>query len=193
MVKRLHLRPASPSESVGYYVMLGENVVIGEGSVVQDGAIIEDNCTIGKNCRIGYHAVLRRGTIVGENSVFGSLSTSEGNNFVGRRTTIHTACHITSGVKIGDDVFIAPYFVGANTRRIRHGRNYPLKLDPYVIENGVRIGICVSVLPGVRIGREALVGAGSLVTRDVPPFSIIYGRPARVVGTVPSEERLEAR
>ena len=82
------------------------------------------------------------------------------------------------------------FFVGANTPRIVHGRNYPLELKPFRIKFGARIGIDVSVLPGVTIGREALVGAGSLVTKDVPDYAVVFGRPAKVVRNVSIEERL---
>lgn len=90
---------------------------------------------------------------------------------------------------IEDHVFIAPFFVGANTPKIVHGRDYPLELKPYRIKFGARIGIAVSVLPGVTIGREALIGAGSLVTKDVPDYAVAFGRPAKIVRIVPIEER----
>jgi acetyltransferase-like isoleucine patch superfamily enzyme len=159
---------------------------------IQEYAIVERGCVIGERSRIGYHAVLRRGTVIGADSVFGTHSVSEGKNFIGNRTTIHSQCHITEGAVIEDQVFIAPFFVGANTQKIVHGRAYPLVLRPYRIKFGARIGIDVSVLPSIVIGREALIGAGSLVTKDIPDFSIAYGRPARVVSSVPEDERLSA-
>lgn len=163
---------------------------IGEGTIVHDGAIIEDNCRIGKHCRIGYYAVLREGTVIGDYSVFGTLSVSEGFNRIGSHVTIHSQCHVTQAVEIEDWVFIAPYFCGANTRRIVHGRNYPLVQEGYKIKFGARIGIGVLVLPKVTIGREALIGAGSIVTKDIPDYAIAFGCPAKVVGVVPKHERL---
>jgi len=170
--------------------IVSKDASIGEGTIIQDYAIIEDGCEIGRSCRIGYHAVLRRGTVIGDYSVFGTHSVSEGKNKIGSNTTIHSQCHITQGVVIEDWVFIAPFFVGANTPKIVHGRHYPLVLEPYQIKFGARIGICVTVLPKVTIGREALVGAGSLVTKDVPDYAVVFGRPAKVVRMVPEEERL---
>lgn len=171
--------------------IVSKDASIGEGTIVHDYAIIEEGCKIGKSCRIGYHAVLRRGTKIGDHSIFGTHSVSEGKNSIGSYTTIHSQCHITAGVVIEDRVFIAPFFVGANTPRIVHGRKYLLVLEPYRIKFGARIGIGVSVLPKVTIGREALIGAGSLVTKDIPDFAVAYGRPARVVRYVPDNERLE--
>ncbi len=164
---------------------------IGANTIIQHGAFIEDDCIIGNNCRIGTYAVLRRATKIGNNSVFGSLSASEGNNQIGNHVTIHSQCHITEGIIIEDHVFIAPGFVGANTMRISHGRkNVPLVKEPPHIKFAARIGANVTVLPAVVIGRNALVGAGSVVTRNVPDFAVAFGVPAKVRGEVPVEDRL---
>ena len=127
--------------------------------------------------------------MIGDNSVFGTLSVSEGKNQIGNNVTIHSQCHITQDVNIEDRVFIAPLFCGANTKRITHDRDFPLIIDGYKIMFGARIGIGVNILPGVNIGREALIGAGSVVTRDIPDFSIAFGNPAKVRGLVPNEDR----
>lgn len=171
--------------------VVSKDAKIGDDTIVQDYAIIEGGCEIGKACRIGYHAVLRRGTKIGDHSIFGTHSVSEGKNSIGSYTTIHSQCHITAGVVIEDHVFIAPFFCGANTPRIVHGRKYPLVLKPYRVKFGARIAICVAVLPNVIIGREAMIGAFSLVTRNIPDFAVAYGNPARVVRQIPNDERLE--
>ena len=169
---------------------ISDGTKIGEGTIVQAGAVIEDDCVIGRNCRIGYHAVLRRGTRIGDNSIFGTLSASEGWNEIGSHVTIQSQCHITEDVKIEDWVFIAPLFCGANTMRIVHGRDYQLVKEGYTIKSGARIAIGVNVLPAVTIGRDALIGAGAVVTRDIPDYAIAFGSPAKVVGEVPEDERL---
>lgn len=172
------------------YAYIGDNCEIGGNTIIQYGAFIEHDCTIGNNCRVGTHAVLRRGTNIGDFSVFGSLSASEGNNSIGNHVTIHTQCHITEGIVIEDRVFIAPEFVGANTMRISHGRkNVPLVKEAPYIKFGAGIGVNVTILPKVTIGREALIGAGAVVTKDVPDFAIAFGAPAKVYGEVPEEER----
>lgn len=172
------------------YAYIGDNCEIGDNTIIQYGAFIEYDCTIGNNCRIGTHAVLRRGTNIGNFSVFGSLSASEGNNYIGNHVTIHTQCHITERITIEDWVFIAPEFVGANTIRISHGRKkIPLVIEAPYIKFGARVGVNVTVLPRVTIGREALLGAGSVFTKDVPDFAIAFGVPAEVRGEVPENER----
>ena len=101
---------------------IGENARIGDGSVIQYGAFIEHDCNIGKNSRIGTNTVLRRETNIGDHSIFGSLSASEGKNWIGNNVLIHSQCHLTTGIIIEDWVFIAPLFVGANDPKMLHGR-----------------------------------------------------------------------
>jgi len=173
-------------------VYIGENTHIGEGSIVQYGAFIEHNCNIGKHTRIGTNAVLRRETNIGDNSIFGSLSASEGKNWIGNNVLIHSQCHLTSGLIIEDWVFVAPEFVGANDPDMLHGRRHLKKFVPHAprIKFGTGIAVNVTVLPGVVIGRECIIGAHSIVTRDIPDFSIAYGVPAKVAKTVDEKWRL---
>jgi len=173
-------------------VYIGENTKIGNGSIIQYGAFIEHDCNIGKNCRIGTNAVLRRETNIGDHSIFGSLSASEGKNWIGNHVLIHSQCHLTSGIIIEDWVFIAPLFVGANDPKMLHGRRHVEKFVPKGphIKFGSGIAVNVTVLPGVVIGRECIIGASSLVTKDVPDFSIAYGAPARAVKNVDEKWRL---
>jgi acetyltransferase-like isoleucine patch superfamily enzyme len=171
---------------------IGENTKIGDGSTIQFGAFIEHDCSIGSHTRIGTNAVLRRETNIGDNSIFGSLSASEGKNWIGNNVLVHSQCHITTGIIIEDWVFIAPEFVGANDPQILHGRRNIQKFTPIGphIKFGSRIAVNVTVLPGVVIGRECLIGASSLVTKNVPDFSIAYGVPAKVAKTVEDKWRL---
>jgi len=173
-------------------VYIGENTQIGDRSIIQYGAFIEHDCNIGKHCRIGTNTVLRRETNIGDHSIFGSLSASEGKNWMGNHVLIETQCHITSGIIIEDWVFIASLFVGANDPTILHGRRHVEKFVPKGphIKFGSRIAVDVTVLPGVVIGRECLIGASTLVTKDLPDFSVAYGVPARVVKSVEEKWRL---
>jgi acetyltransferase-like isoleucine patch superfamily enzyme len=95
-------------------------------------------------------------------------------------------------VRIGKEVFIAPLFVGANDPRMCHARRefMDYKDVPYAIEDYVRIAVGVTVLPGVVIKENALVGAHSLVTKDVEPSTMVRGVPAKVYGEVLEGERL---
>jgi len=172
------------------YAIVRKGTRVGDRTVVNPFAHIEENCHIGSDSFVGTHANLRRETIIGNHSVFGTHSQSEGKNTIGSHVTIHTCCHIAQGTAIEDSVFIAPFFMGANVRRITHGRSIPKLLDAYKIKYGARIGVSVTVLPRITIGREALVGAGSLVTKDVPDYAIVFGAPATIRGSVPEDERI---
>ena len=173
-------------------VYIGENTRIGNGSIVQFGAFIENDCNIGSHTRIGTNAVLRRQTNIGDHSIFGSLSASEGKNWIGNNVLVHSQCHITTGIIIEDWVFMAPEFVGANDPQILHGRRHIEKFMPKAphIKFGSRIAVNVTLLPGVVLGRECLIGASALVTKNVPDFHIAYGVPARVDKEVDPKWRL---
>lgn len=168
------------------HVYIGDNVIIGDNSIIQYGAFIEHDCKIGRNCRVGTHAVLRRETRIGDYSIFGSLSASEGKNWIGNHVLIHSQCHLTTGIRIEDWVFIAPFFVGANDPDFLHGRRHVKKFVPQapVVKFGTAIGINVTVLPNVVIGKQCKIGGGSIVTKDVPDYSVAYGSPARVIRKV---------
>ena len=173
-------------------VYIGSETEIGEGTIIQYGAFIEENCKIGKYSRIGTNAVLRRKTNIGDYSIFGSLSASEGKNWVGNHVLIESQCHLTSGLIVEDYVFIAPLFIGANDPDILHERRNVKKFIPQAphIKFGARLGINVCINPNLTIGRECLIGSSSLVTKDIPDFSVAYGIPAKIIRPIDEKYRL---
>lgn len=175
--------------SIQAFTRIFPNARIGKNCRIGHNVVIYGDCVIGDNCLVGDGAVLRPGTTIGNDSVFGTMSVSEGKNQIGNRVTIHSQCHITQTVVIEDDVFIAPFFCGANTKRISHGRDFPVLMEGYRIKRGARIAIGVLVLPDVTIGEECLIGVGSVVTKDIPDYSIAFGAPARVRDAVSEEDR----
>ncbi len=161
----------------------GKNVRLGYG------VVIEKNCKIGDNTFIGHHTVLRPETKIGNNCVIGHLTVFEGESIIiGDSVLIHAQCHITSDTIIEDDVFIGPSTVLINTKRIKHGRNFDLKITGPIVRRAARIGGSVLLIPGVEIGENSLIGAGSVVTKDVPPREIWFGNPAIKRGNVPEDE-----
>lgn len=146
---------------------------------IEPGAVIYDNVYIGEGSIIGANAVLRPVTYIGKHSIFGTLSCSEGKNKIGDYTTVHAQCHITQHVTIGDNVFIAPFFIATNTPYITAGKHgadgpsYDVLLT--VIENNVRIGSNVRMTPGLTIGHDAIIDMDCLLTKDVPPYAHIRG------------------
>jgi len=164
------------------------DIVIGEGTKIEPGAVIYDSCSIGDGCIIGTLAVLKPGTKIGDHSIFGTMSITEGNVKIGSWTTVHSQCHVTWGMEIGDNVFIGPFFYSANTPRISKGRfGYPNSTDdprmPPMIRDGVRMGENVGLAPGVVVGEDSVVDMCCVITRDIPAKSHVRaGR--EVVGRV---------
>jgi acetyltransferase-like isoleucine patch superfamily enzyme len=102
---------------------------------------------------------------------------------VGDRVTIKSGVQLWDGVRIDDDVFIGPNVTFTNDpfpRSKRHLEEYPVT----VVQNGASIGANATILPGVTIGKNAMVGAGSVVTKDIPPNAIVAGNPARIVNYI---------
>lgn len=137
---------------------------------------------IGNNSSIDHNAVIREKTIIGHDTYVGSLTSVEGDTRIGNYVGIQTQYYITKYCDIGDYTFIGPCFAGANDqamthRRAGHGQN----LIGFTTEKYVRIAINVTFSPGVRFGEGCLVGAGSVVTKDVLPYKIVMGVPAKIV------------
>ena len=133
---------------------------------------VQEDVKIGAGTRIGSFALLHSGAVIGADCLIGShcnICRCE----IGNNVSIQTACHITRGVRIEDDVFIGPGVITLNDPLDDDGLRYP------VIMRGARIGGGSLILPGITIGENALVGAGSVVTRDIASGGISFGNPAR--------------
>lgn len=102
---------------------------------------------------------------------------------LGDRVTVKCGVQLWDGVRLGNDVFIGPNATFTNDKFPR-SRNYPEKFLQTVVEDEASIGANATILPGVTIGAKAMVGAGSVVTRSVPPRAIVMGNPARITGYV---------
>ena len=137
------------------------------------------NTHIGKGTTIGKGTIIRYNTVIGKDCYIGDLCVFEGQTTVGDNTCINAQCHITRHSKIGDHVFIAPFFLSTNDNRMSYHRtDHGKNLLGVVIEDNVRISGHVMTLPGVKIGKGAIVGAYSLITKNVEPYTLVYGIPA---------------
>jgi acetyltransferase-like isoleucine patch superfamily enzyme len=152
---------------------IGKNVRIGEGTVIESG------CSIGDNVFIGHNSILRNNVTVGNDSIIGHLVMIEADAWIGKKTTIQSQCHITKYARIDDHVFIGPKAMLINTQKISHGRNFKPELKGPHINFAARIGSGSIVMPGVIVGKNATVGAGAVVTKNVPDYEIWFGNPAR--------------
>lgn len=162
---------------------------IGEHTRIRSGTVIYAGTKIGSNSMVGHNSVIRESTVIGHDTYVGSLTAIEGDTRIGNHVGIHTQCHITKFCDIGDYTFIAPLFVGANDQAMSHRRRtHGMHLIGFTTEKYVRIAVGVTVLPGVRFGEGCIVAAGSVVTKDVPPYKVVMGVPARVVKDAPRDE-----
>jgi UDP-2-acetamido-3-amino-2,3-dideoxy-glucuronate N-acetyltransferase len=203
-----------PDTVIGNEVRIDDNSVIGKlpmkaalSAITQEQELppceIADNCLIGaltilyRGCKLGTKAMvadmasIRENVEVGEYTIIGRGVTVENKVKIGKRCKLETESYITALSEIEDGCFIAPEvtftndnFLGRTKERFKFHKGVTVK-------RGGRIGANVTVLPGITIGADALVAAGSVVTRDVPDKKLVMGSPAKVKRDVPSEQLLD--
>ncbi len=175
---------------------VGENVVIGaktlrnvavasarigDDAVFLSNSIVYDGVKIGNGLIIGHNSVIREESVIGGNFRLWSNSVVDYGCRIGSNVKVHCNCYIAQFTKIEDDVFIAPGAITTNDK-------YPGRKDAEkhligpTIKKGAQIGAGAVIMPGVTIGARSIIGAGSVVTKDVPADSVAYGNPARIVG-----------
>lgn len=133
---------------------------------------------IGKNTRIWQYAVIMQGAVIGEDCNICAHTLIENDVLIGNRVTIKSGVYIWDGITIEDDVFIGPCVTFTNDKLPR-SKKYPEKFSLTVIKKGASIGANATILPGIIIGEGAMVGAGSVVTKNVPAHATVIGNPAR--------------
>jgi acetyltransferase-like isoleucine patch superfamily enzyme len=143
---------------------------------------------VGNQCLIGDLAFVREQCQIGDQVIIGTHVTVENEVTIGDNTKIQTGAYITAWTVIEAHCFIAPCVVTTNDNFMgRTERRFQERGGP-IIRRGARVGANVTLLPNVEIGAEAFVAAGSVVTRDVPPATLVLGTPARPVREVQDVE-----
>jgi UDP-2-acetamido-3-amino-2,3-dideoxy-glucuronate N-acetyltransferase len=165
-------------------------LVVGPGTIVSAGAVVFAGTSIGANCIVGDQSCVRERCELGDDVVVGRGSLVENDTTIGARTKIQADAYVTAYSTLEEDVFIAPCVVTTNDNFMgRTEKRHELMKGP-TIRRGARVGGGAILCPGVEIGEEAFVGAGAVVTKDVPPRVIVVGNPARVLRDVPADEVL---
>lgn len=163
-----------------------EGAVIGKNCTIRDFTVIYSKSRIGDNVQTGHYVVIREETSVGSGTLVGTEVVIENRCTIGRNVSIQTGVYIPTNTVIEDDVFLGPNVSITNDKYMGRG---DIKLIGARIERGARIGSNSTILPGIRIGRDSLVAAGAVVTKDVPPYKMVAGVPAKVIGDVPENHR----
>jgi len=167
---------------VGYRADRGEgggSLQLGDGARLRSGTVIYDGSEIGTGLQTGHNVVIREENCIGDDVSIWSNTVVDYGCRVGDRVKIHCNNYIPQYTVIEDDVFIAPGCSFAND--VHPGCSCSATMRGPVLRRGARIGAGCTILPGVEVGEFALVGAGSVVTRDVPPHTVVAGSPARVL------------
>lgn len=149
---------------------------------VHPQALVETG-SIGPETRIWAFAHVLDGAVIGRNCNIGDHCFIEGDVVIGDDVVVKNGVSIWAGVRIGDRVFIGPNAVFTNVLFPR-AKIFPEKWGETLVGEGATIGANATVLCGNRVGRFAMIGAGSVVTRDVPDFNLVLGAPARSAGWV---------
>lgn len=170
---------------------------IGEGTRILTGALVYNGCDIGKNCLIADYASIRENCTIGDHTVIGRKVCVEMNTRIGSHVLIETQTHITGNMIIEDYVFFGGNVTTTNDRIMGHPLEFrtklkgKIKLVGPIIKKGARIGSAACILPGVTIGEEAVVAAGAVVTKDIPPYTVVVGVPAKEMKKVREDEWLQ--
>ena len=171
------------------YVKGCKKTIIGDNAVIRWGTVIYADVEIGNDFKSGHSAIIREKTKIGNRVVIGSNTIIDGNVEIGDFVKIESNVYIPTHTKIGSYVFIGPGAVLTNDKYPQRLRDEYEPIGP-VLEDSVTIGANSTILPGVRIGEGSMIGAGSVVTRDVPHWSLVIGVPATAI---PLPERLKER
>lgn len=146
--------------------VVDKDCVIGAGTKIWHFSHIMTGCAIGNNCNLGQNVVVSPGVVLGNN------------------VKVQNNVSIYTGVNCEDDVFLGPSMVFTN---VINPRSFVVRKDEYkptIVRKGASIGANATIVCGVEIGAFALIGAGAVIIRSVPPFALVVGNPARQIGWV---------
>lgn len=149
---------------------------IQENALIRSNTIIYGDCAIGSDFQTGHHVTIREKSNIGRNVRIGTNSDIQGNCEIGNYVNIHSNVHIPQGAEIHDFVWIFPYVIFTNDPTPPSENLLKVVVEEYAI-----VSTSVTCLPGIKIGKNSLVGAGAVVTKDVEEDSVVVGNPAKKI------------
>ena len=154
-------------------------------------AFIEDNVTIGDNTKIWHQVQVRTGAKIGKNCNIGKSVYIDTEVEIGDNCKIQNFATLYKGVKIGNNVFIGPHACFTNDVYPRTHIWDDNKIVKTIVRDGASIGANSTIIAGVTIGKYSMVGAGTVVTKDVPDNCLVVGNPSRVVGKIDKDGNIK--
>ncbi len=149
-----------------------------------ESSYIDPDCTIGKGTKIWHFSHIMSGCTIGEDCNIGQNVVISPDVVIGRNCKIQNNVSVYTGVRCGDDVFLGPSMVFTNVINPRSAVSRKSEYRETIIGNGVSVGANATIVCGHSLGEYCLIGAGSVVTKDVPAFALMVGNPARRIGWV---------
>ncbi|GIF06415.1 acyltransferase [Actinoplanes siamensis] len=159
---------------------------------IHPSADVEDGARIGAGSKIWHIAHIRSSAVVGDECVIGRNVYLDANAVVGNRVKIQNNVSVYQGVTIEDEVFVGPCVVFTNDLRPR-AQNPDWTITPTLIRRGASIGANATLICGITVGEGAMIAAGSVVTKDVEPYQLVRGNPARPAGWVDEKGEIVSR
>ena len=153
---------------------------------VHESSYVDHDVSIGDNTKIWHFSHIQTGSTIGENCSIGQNVNIGNNVIIGNSVKIQNNVSVYEGVELEDFVFCGPSMVFTNIKVPRsefpqRGKEFYAKT---LVKKSASIGANATIVCGVTIGEYALIGSGSVVTKDVPPYSLVVGNPGRIIGTV---------
>jgi UDP-2-acetamido-3-amino-2,3-dideoxy-glucuronate N-acetyltransferase len=153
---------------MSYYIdstAVVKTVNIGEDTKIWQFTVILENAVIGKNCNINSHCFIENDVIIGDN------------------VTVKCGVQVWDGIRLENNTFVGPNVTFTNNKKPR-SKQYPDEFEKTMVKEGASIGANSTILSGLSIGKYSMIGAGSVVTKDIPDHTLWYGNPARFSGYV---------
>lgn len=149
---------------------------------VHPSAIVDEGCNIGSGTKIWHFSHIMTGCVIGENCNIGQNVVISPEVVLGRNVKIQNNVSLYTGVTCGDDVFLGPSCVFTNVTNPRSAVNRRGQYSKTHVGNGASIGANATIVCGHDIGEFAFIGAGAVVTKNVPPYALLVGNPAKQIG-----------